>query len=125
MNIDGADFRKQFGKYPNVETNVRRWNELVKAVEGQRLTSLKSLRDVLSSEWFQKLSRFSRIRVLSYFRYVRPDEEWAAYFSEHGHPPKIDSYKELKDFESNLTTSPADEKLWAELSVEEGIFELF
>ena len=125
MNIDGAGFREQFSRFPQVIANAEKWNELVKTVAGRRMESLQPLKETLLSEWFQGLARFSRIRVLSYFRYVRPDEQRMIYFRKHGRFPPLDASHEQKDFDAALAASPESHKLWSEISGRKEINGLF
>lgn len=125
MNTDGPGFRQQFGRYPSVIANAKKWNELVKTVDGRRLKGIDSLSTTLSSQWFQSLSRFARLRVLAYFRYVRPDEQRIAHYQKHGQFPPLDPLKEIEDFEKALDGSPKGQELWNEISERQSVNALF
>ncbi len=114
--MEGEGFRKQFGSQPEVVANCRRWNDSVQVVEGVSLRKLRSINDTFTSGWFNTLPRLSKVRVLAYFRQVRPEEGAMAYYQQHRQFPKRDTFRELKEFEAALTKDASAKALWEELN---------
>lgn len=105
----------QYAKIQSVMRNAERWNEQITVVEGRKLSDLASLKETLLSDWFARLSRLSRIRVLTWFAYVKPDREQTAYLQKHGSLTGFD-FNRGEVFDKVLATSPAALQLWEEIS---------
>ena len=110
-----------FANHPAVLENARRWNDQAALVDGRRFTELATLNEVVSSDWFRKAPRLSRIRTLYYFRSTRPWDEELAFAQKAGDFPKRDYAKERAAFENALSISSDVRKLWEEITSSEGI----
>lgn len=88
-------------KFPEVARHVAEWNATLNTIQGRDLRSLGRLAETLSSAWFKELDDFSKLRVLLYYRFIRPKERdnWI-------------SADEWKEFDTALEISDGAETLW-------------
>ena len=110
-----------FRNQPLVLENARQWNEQAATVEGRRFTDLPSLKEVVTSKWFESLSRLSRIRVLYYFHFFRAWDSEQDQLQKFGAIPKRDYSAEWAEFLNSLDASPEARALWDEISSGEEI----
>lgn len=110
-----------FRNQPLVLENARQWNEQAATVEGRRFTDLPSLKEVVTSKWFESLSRLSRIRVLYYFHFFRAWDSEQDQLRKLGAIPKRDYSAEWAEFLNSLDASPEARALWDEISSGEDI----
>lgn len=110
-----SNAKTQYEKVPSAMQNAERWNEQITIVEGRKLSELASLKETLLSDWFARLSRLSRIRVLTWFVWVKPDREQDKYYQKHGSFKGFD-FKSGEDCNKVLATSPEALQLWEEIS---------
>lgn len=112
-------------RFSGIEARVREWNLQATQVGGRPLKSLPTLLAALTDPWFHALPRFSQLRVLAYFRFVRPDEAAEEYFRRNGALPNEGLFEDTKKFEAALDSSPVARSLWDEITQVDEIGSLF
>lgn len=123
FSIDGLRF-DGFLNHPTVLENARKWNAQAALVDGIPFSNLPSLREVVTTGWFGKLNRLSRIRILHYYRSIRPQEEAEAKPRAPG-PAQREFFKEKVAFDEAIQASEEAQALWDELTSSEEILPFF
>lgn len=112
MDADGDLFTKQFGRFPEIRARVREWDFAIKSVAGHALSELGSMSITVTGPWFKELTEFEKLRVLLYYKYVRPDEQHSAEYQRTGKFPEIDAVKESAEFDAALKQSSPAASVW-------------
>lgn len=109
-------------KFPEVVQHIAEWNRSVNRVQRRDLQTLGSVKETVSSDWFEGLDDFSKLRVLLYYHFARPRGKDLEHFNRTG---KVLSLHEQTDqreeFEAALKTSKAAETLWERTMAERKI----
>jgi S1-C subfamily serine protease len=111
IEFTGIQYDSQFYKSPEIQHRADTWNAMVIRVEGRRCAELGSVADTLSSDWFNNLDEFSKLRVLVYYAVrnsplIRRDANVR---------PSLD---DLQEIEAALHGSPQAEAIWRRVTAD-------
>ena len=114
-----------FSNHPAILENARVWNEQVAFIEGRKFTSLPTLGEVISSQWFQSAPRLTRIRLLYYFRAIRSLNDEPTSPPQSGTPANRVYLDKLKEFNEIIGAHPEIRQLWIDVTEGDTIPPLF